>query len=60
MKHLKRHINIAINKEYIEIQKYAFRKYKIKTVENKHTHLVPEELEQLERLSLTDKHMKLQ
>ena len=23
MKHLKRHINIAINKEYIEIQKYA-------------------------------------
>lgn len=60
MKHLKRHINIAINKEYIEIQKYAFRKYKIKTVENKHTHLVPEELEQLERLSLTGKHMKLQ
>lgn len=32
MKHLKRHVNIAINKEYIEIQKYAFRKYKIKTV----------------------------
>ena len=60
MKHLKRYVNIAINKEYIEIQKYAFRKYKIKTVENKHTHLVPEELEQLERLSLTDKHMKLQ
>lgn len=60
MKHLKRHINIAINKEYIEIQKYAFRKYKIKTVENKHTHLVPEELEQLERLSLTGKYMKLQ
>lgn len=29
-------------------------------MENKHTHLVPEELEQLERLSLTDKHMKLQ
>lgn len=31
MKHLKRHVNIAINKEYIEIQKYAFRKYKINT-----------------------------
>ena len=53
MKHLKRHVNIAINKEYIEIQKYAFRKYKIKTVENKHTHLVPEELEKLENLSLS-------
>ena len=39
MKHLKRHINVAINKEYMDIQKYAFRKYKIKTVENGHTHL---------------------
>lgn len=60
MKHLKRHVNIAINKEYIEIQKYAFRKYKIKTVENKHTHLVPEELERLEDLSLSGKYLKLQ
>lgn len=60
MKHLKRHVNIAINKEYIEIQKYAFRKYKIKTVENKHTHLVPEELEKLEKLNLAGRYMKLQ
>lgn len=60
MKHLKRHVNIAINKEYIEIQKYAFRKYKIKTVENKHTHLIPEELEKLERLSLTGRYTKYQ
>lgn len=60
MKHLKRHVNIAINKEYIEIQKYAFRKYKIKTIENKHTHLVPEELERLENLILSDIYVKLQ
>lgn len=60
MKHLKRHVNIAINKEYIEIQKYAFRKYKIKTIENKHTHLVPEELERLENLILSGKYVKLQ
>lgn len=60
MKHLKRHINVAINKEYIEIQKYAFRKYKIKTVENKHTHLPPEELERLEKLRLTGRCMKYQ
>ena len=26
MKHLKRYINVAINKEYMDIQKYAFRK----------------------------------
>lgn len=60
MKHLKRHVNIAINKEYIEKQKYAFRKYKIKTIENKHTHLVPEELERLENLILSDRYVKLQ
>ena len=60
MKHLKRHINVAINKDYMEIQKYAFRKYKIKTVENKHTHLSPEELEKLEKLSLTGKYTKYQ
>lgn len=60
MKHLKRHVNIAINKEYIEIQKYAFRKYKIKTVDNKHTHLVPEELESMEKLCLTGRYAKYQ
>lgn len=60
MKHLKRHVNIAINKEYIEIQKYAFRKYKIKTKTNKHTHLVPEELERLENLILSGRYVKLQ
>ena len=60
MKHLKRYINVAINKEYMDIQKYAFRKYKIKTVENRHTHLSPEELEKLETLQLTGRHTKYQ
>ena len=60
MKHLKRHINTAINKDYMEIQKYAFRKYKIKTVENKHTHLSPEELEKLEKLKLTGRFTRMQ
>ena len=60
MKHLKRHVNIAINKEYIEIQKYAFRKYKIKTIENKHTHLVPEELERLENLILSYRNERME
>lgn len=60
MKHLKRHINVAINKEYMEIQKYAFRKYKIKSVENKHTHLSPDELYKIEKLSLGDKYARLE
>lgn len=60
MKHLKRYINVAINKEYMDIQKYAFRKYKIKSVEGRHTHLSPEELNKLEKVQLEDKFAKLQ
>lgn len=60
MKHLKRHINVAINKEYMDIHKYAFRKYRIKTVENEHTHLLPEELEKLEALQLTGRYERYQ
>ena len=52
MKHLKRYINVAINKEYMDIQKYAFRKYKIKSIEGSHTHLAPEELHKFENLQL--------
>lgn len=50
MKHLKRYVNLAINKDYLSEQHYAFRKYKIKTVEYGHTHLTPDELEKLEGL----------
>lgn len=60
MKHLKRFINVAINKEYMDIQKYAFRKYKIKTIEGGHTHLSPEELQKLELVQLEEKFEKLQ
>lgn len=60
MKHLKRYINVAINKEYMDVQKYAFRKYKIKSIDGNHTHLSPEELHQLENLNLEGKYVKLQ
>lgn len=60
MKHLKRYVNVAINKEYMDIQKYAFRKYKIKSVEGNHTHLSPEELNKMESLQLEGKFVKMQ
>lgn len=60
MKHLKRYVNVAINKDLIDVQQYAFRKYRIKTTENRHTYLTPEELERLEGLVLRGKHRKLQ
>lgn len=52
MKHLKRYINLAINKDLFDLQKYPFRKYKIKYQESKRTHLTPEELYRLESLRL--------
>ncbi|WP_294628145.1 site-specific integrase [uncultured Bacteroides sp.] len=60
MKHLKRYVNVAINKEFMDVQKYAFRKYKIKSVEGRHTHLSPEELCKFEDLQLTGKFTRLQ
>lgn len=51
MKHLKRYINLAINKDLFELQKYPFRKYKIKYMDSKRGHLTPEELEKLERVA---------
>ena len=52
MKHLKCYINLAINKDLFDLHRYPFRKYKIKYMESKRTHLTPEELEQLESLNL--------
>lgn len=52
MKHLKRYINLAINKDMFDLQRYPFRKYKIKYMESKRTHLTPEELHRLEMLNL--------
>lgn len=51
MKHLKRYVNLAINKDLFELQRYPFRKYKIKYMESKRGHLTPEELDQLESIS---------
>lgn len=60
LKHLKRVVNLAINKDYIEIQKYAFRKYRIKTVDSRHTYLSPEELSCLENLRLDENERRWQ
>ncbi|MDR1981669.1 MAG: site-specific integrase [Tannerellaceae bacterium] len=52
MKHLKRYINLAINKELFTMEKYPFRKYKIKYTESLRNHLTPEELDKLENVNL--------
>lgn len=55
MKHLKRYINLAINKDLFDLQRYPFRKYKIKYMESKRGHLTPDELGRLENLSLPNR-----
>ena len=52
MKHLKRYVNLAINKDLFDLQRYPFRKYKIKYMESKRGHLTPEELEKLETINV--------
>jgi integrase len=52
MSHLKRYVNLAINKDLFDIVKYPFRKYKIRHVESPRVHLTPEELRRLEKIDL--------
>lgn len=56
MKHLKAFVNSAIDKGYMKADDYAFQRYKIKTKESRHTHLIPDEIRKLEALKLTDNH----
>lgn len=58
MKHLKAFVNSAIDKGYLEFNDYPFRRYHIKTTEAKHTFLLPEELEKLEKLELSGRHKR--
>jgi integrase len=53
MKHLKTFVNLAIDKGYLTLNDYPFRRYRIKTLKAKHTFLTPDELEKLESLELS-------
>ena len=58
LKHLKRYVNTAIDKGYINIKDYAFRTYKIRTEESRHTFLSSDELHRLQTLKLDGKSAK--
>lgn len=60
MKHLKSFVNAAIDKGYMDSNNYAFRRYKIKTKAGKHVFLFPEEMKQLEDVSLTGRNTCLE
>ena len=52
LKHLRTWVNVAISKGMMRANEYAFRSYKIRTAESKHTHLNPEDLQKLETVKL--------
>lgn len=49
---VRRYVNLAINKELFDLNKYPFRKFKLQRVKTYRAYLVPEELERLEYLRL--------
>lgn len=53
MKHVKRYINLAINKGLFTLQKYPFRQYRIKHIETNKEYLTPEEINTLEQMAAT-------
>ena len=59
MKHLKKFVNSAIDRNYMDANNHAFKRYRIKTKESKHSFLHPEELKKLEELKLKEKNKKL-
>lgn len=59
MKHFKAFVNSAINKAYIDLNDYPFRRYHIKMSDTRHTFLLPEELEKLENLELSGRYQLL-
>jgi len=59
MKHLKSFVNAAIDRNYIDANDYAFRRYRIRTKESKHSFLQPEEIKRLEELALKGKEKRL-
>lgn len=49
---IRRYVNLAIDKELIELNKYPFRKYRIKKSKSQRDFLTPEELERIENIRL--------
>lgn len=57
-KNIKRFVNLAINKDLMEVQKYPFRKFKIKQTESKKIFLTPQEIEAFENVELVGENEK--
>lgn len=54
LKNLRTLVNAAINEGYMKADEYPFRKFRIKTIEPKHSVLTPEELAMIEQLGKSE------
>ncbi|MEG2121475.1 MAG: site-specific integrase [Rikenellaceae bacterium] len=59
-RHIKRFVNIAINKELFDLNRYPFRNFKIELEETEREYLTPEELTQIENVVLPPDKQHLQ
>lgn len=53
-KNIKTYVNLAINKDLIEINQYPFRKFKVKKIESEKQYLTPLEIELIENCILNN------
>ncbi len=53
-KNIKTYVNLAINKEYLTLEQYPFRKFKFTAVETEKAYLTPYEIEEIESLVLDE------
>ena len=59
-KNMKTYVNLAINKDLMNVQQYPFRKFKVKQGESTKVFLTPEEIDQMQDLVLTGENIKFQ
>lgn len=59
-KHIKTYINLAINKDLINVEQYPFRKFKVKKIDSERQYLTPQEIEKIENCVLIKEFQKYQ
>jgi integrase len=59
-KNMKTYVNLAINKDLMNVQQYPFRKFKVKQGESKKVFFTPEEIDLMQDLVLTGENLKYQ
>lgn len=59
-RHLRKFVNLAIDNDLMELNKYPFRKFKLKSEETNREYLSPEEVQSIENLEFTKENAHLQ